>query len=44
MDMLKVKLNTLLIFHFNRCLTFEYSGKAAHFNVNFDTDNQIYIP
>jgi hypothetical protein len=38
------QLHTLLILHFNRCLTNEYSEKAAHFNGNFDTDNQIYVP
>jgi hypothetical protein len=25
---------------FNRCLTTEYSETTAHFNGNFDTDNQ----
>jgi hypothetical protein len=30
--------------HFNRCLTTEYSETTAHFNGNFDTDNQIYVP
>jgi hypothetical protein len=28
----------------NRCLTTEYSETTAHFNSNFDTDNQIYLP
>jgi hypothetical protein len=28
----------------NRCLTTEYSETTAHFNGNFDTDNQIYGP
>jgi hypothetical protein len=36
--------HTLPVLHFNRCLTTEYSGTAAHFNGNFDTDNQIYVP
>jgi hypothetical protein len=27
--------------HFNSCLTTEYSETTAHFNGNFDTDNQI---
>jgi hypothetical protein len=26
------------------CLTTEYSETTAHFNGNFDTDNQIYAP
>jgi hypothetical protein len=25
-------------------LTTEYSETIAHFNGNFDTDNQIYVP
>jgi hypothetical protein len=29
---------------FNRCLTNEYSETTAHFNGNFDTDNQTYVP
>jgi hypothetical protein len=37
-------LHTILVLHFNRCLTNEYSETTAHFNVNFDTDNQIYVP
>jgi hypothetical protein len=32
------------VLHFNRCLTTEYSETTAHFNGNFDTDNQIYVP
>jgi hypothetical protein len=38
------QLNTLPVLHFNRCLTTEYSETTAHFNGNFDTDNQIYVP
>jgi hypothetical protein len=38
------QLHTLLILHFNRCLTTEYSETTAHFNGNFNTDNQIYVP
>jgi hypothetical protein len=34
------QLHTLLVLHFNRCLTTEYSETTAHFNGNFDTDNQ----
>jgi hypothetical protein len=33
-----------LVLHFNRCLATEYSETTAHFNGNFDTDNQIYVP
>jgi hypothetical protein len=33
--------HTLPVFHFNRCLTTEYSEKTAHCNGNFDTDKQI---
>jgi hypothetical protein len=29
---------------FNRCLTTEYSETAPHFNGNFNTDDQIYVP
>jgi hypothetical protein len=36
--------HTLPVLHFNRCLTTEYSQTTAHFNGNFDTDNQIYVP
>jgi hypothetical protein len=36
--------HTLPVLHFNSCLTIEYSEKIAHFNGNFDTDNQIYVP
>jgi hypothetical protein len=38
------KLHTLPVLHFNRCLTTEYSETTAHFNGNFDTDNQIAFP
>jgi hypothetical protein len=38
------QLNTLPMLHFNECLTSEYSETAAHFNGNFVTDNQIYVP
>jgi hypothetical protein len=38
------QLHTLPVLHFNRCLTTEYSEITAHFNGNFDTDNQIYVP
>jgi hypothetical protein len=38
------QLNTLPELHINRCLTTEYSEITAHFNGNFDTDNQIYVP
>jgi hypothetical protein len=40
------RLNTLSVLHFNRCLTTVqvYSRTAAHFNGNFDTYNQIYVP
>jgi hypothetical protein len=39
----KTELNsyTLLVLHFNRCLSTEYNETTAHFNGNFDTDNQI---
>jgi hypothetical protein len=37
------QLHTLPVLHFNCCLTTEYS-ETAHFNGNFDTDNQIYVP
>jgi hypothetical protein len=37
------QLNTLPVLHLNYCLTTEYS-ETAHFNSNFDTDNQIYVP
>jgi hypothetical protein len=36
------QLHTLPVLHFNHCLTTEYSETTAHFNSNFDTDNQIY--
>jgi hypothetical protein len=38
------QLHTLPVLHFNRYLTTEYSETTAHFNGNFDTDNQIYVP
>jgi hypothetical protein len=38
------QLHTLPVLHSNRCLTTEYSETTAHFNGNFDTDNQIYVP
>jgi hypothetical protein len=38
------QLHTLPVLHFNRCLTTEYSETTAHFNDNFDTENQIYVP
>jgi hypothetical protein len=38
------QLHSLPVLHFNRCLTTEYSETTAHFNDNFDTDNQIYVP
>jgi hypothetical protein len=37
------QLRTLPVLHFNCCLTAEYSETTAHFNGNFDTDNQIYV-
>jgi hypothetical protein len=38
------QLHTLPVLHFNHCLTTEYSETTAHFNGNFGTDNQIYVP
>jgi hypothetical protein len=38
------QLHTLPALHFNRYLTTEYSETTAHFNGNFHTDNQIYVP
>jgi hypothetical protein len=38
------QLHTLPVLSFNRCLTTEYSETTAHFNGNFDTDNQFYVP
>jgi hypothetical protein len=38
------QLHTLPVLHFNRGLSTEYSETTAHFNGNFDTDNQIYVP
>jgi hypothetical protein len=37
------QLHTLPVMHFNRRWT-EYSETTAHFNGNFVTDNQIYVP
>jgi hypothetical protein len=37
------QLYTLLVLHFNHCLTTEYSETTAHLNGNFDSDNQIYV-
>jgi hypothetical protein len=37
------QLHTLPVLHLNSCLTTEYSETTAHFNGNFDTDNQIYV-
>jgi hypothetical protein len=37
------QLNTLPVLHLNRCLTTEYSETTAHFNGNFDTDNEIHV-
>jgi hypothetical protein len=31
------------VLQFNRCLTTEYSETTAHFNDNFDSDNQFYL-
>jgi hypothetical protein len=38
------QLHSLPVLHFKRCLTTECSETTAHFNGNFDTDNQIYVP
>jgi hypothetical protein len=38
------QLNSSPVLLFNRCLTTEYSETTAHFNGNFDTDSQIYVP
>jgi hypothetical protein len=38
------QLQTLPVLRFNYFLTTEYSETTAHFNGNFDTDNQIYVP
>jgi hypothetical protein len=38
------QLHYLTALHFNRSLTIEYGETTAHFNINFDTDNQIYVP
>jgi hypothetical protein len=38
------QLHALPVLHFNRCLTTECSETTAHFNGNFDTNNQIYVP
>jgi hypothetical protein len=37
------QLHTLPVLHFNRCSTTEYSETTAHFNGDFDTENQIYV-
>jgi hypothetical protein len=37
------QLNTLPELHSNHCLTTDYSETTAHFNGNFDTDDQIYL-
>jgi hypothetical protein len=41
---LNKQLHTLPVLHFNWCLTTEYNETKAHFNGNFNTDNQIYVP
>jgi hypothetical protein len=38
------QLHALPVLHFNRRLTTEYNETTAHFNGNFDTDNQVYVP
>jgi hypothetical protein len=38
------QLHGLPVLHFIRCLTVDYSETTAHFNSNFETDNQIYVP
>jgi hypothetical protein len=38
------ELHTLPVLHFNRYLTTEYNETTEHFNGNFDTDNQVYVP
>jgi hypothetical protein len=38
------QVHILPVFHFNRCLTTEHSETTAHFNGNFDTDDQMYVP
>jgi hypothetical protein len=46
-DTVKTELNDYSLYRYctyNRCLTTEYSKTTAHFNGNFDTDNQIYVP
>jgi hypothetical protein len=37
------QLHTLPVLHFNGRLTTEYSETTAHFNGNFDSNNQIYV-
>jgi hypothetical protein len=37
------QLNTLPVLHFSHYLTTEYIETTAHFNGNFDTDNQTYV-
>jgi hypothetical protein len=38
------QLHTLPVLHLNLCLTPVYSETTPHFNGNFDTHNQIYVP
>jgi hypothetical protein len=38
------QLHTLPVLHISHCLTTEYSETTVHFNGNFDTHNQIYVP
>jgi hypothetical protein len=38
------QLHTSPVLQFNLCLKTEYGETTAHFNGNFDTDNQIYVP
>jgi hypothetical protein len=40
----KQQLHAFTVLHFNRCLKTEYSETTAHFNGNFDADNQNYVP
>jgi hypothetical protein len=37
------QLHTVPELHLSHCLTTEYSETTAHFNGNFDPDNQIYV-
>jgi hypothetical protein len=44
---IKIELNCYTFYRYctsKLCLTTEYSETTAHFNGNFDTDNQIYVP